>query len=402
MILPLLLALTAHAQDVPVPTAKSSAESETMAQIRHDLFGATFVPFYQYIRFDSQSGNTQFVGYAGIGAVSGLDHPPNVDLYTLHAQRKAGRGEWVLGRQQASTLQRRQTFDGARYWWRPNGHVALDAWGGVARHFDLDDFRDGTGIGRIAMNLRGGPMLVRAGAQVEAGKDTPFIAREDLQARATLGKGVDAPVLEGLISIAEPDFTVEWGRVEVRVPVGGRVDLGLHGQHREAANPNALFGDAILATLAGGGVNEAGVSVIAYGPQWARFSGTYRLVDYTGPTAGQGLGHEIDLAYMPGRTGKSYRITPSYSFRSGPNGAYHAFYVVADDRLDDGTRVQARAAVVPFQKGHDRWRVAVDGGLEGSRDLTPGTSLRASLDAATDGTFKVDLRLGAAITVRLP
>jgi hypothetical protein len=394
----LVILLTLAAFGQAVSTSKSTAESETMAQLRHDLFGEQIVPVYQFIRFDSQTGNTQFVGYAGLGAVSGLDNPGDVDLYSLHARRKAGHGEWVLGRQQATTLRRRQTFDGLRYWWRPNGKVAFDVWGGIARHHDIDDFRDGTGLARAATSASAGPLLLRAGVQVEAGPETEFIARQDLHARVALGRTASSPVVRALVGVAEPDFAVEWARLEVRVPAGP-LDVTLHGQHREAADPRSLFGDAILHTLAGGGVNEAGASLRVYGTKWAQFSGGYRLVTY-----GDGesdLGHAVDVSYLPGRGRGILSVRPRYAFRRGPNGAYHALYADTIADVDDATRLEARAAVVPYRKGHDGWRVALDGGVEGERDLTPGTSIRAGVDIGTDGLFKVDLRAGAAITVRL-
>jgi len=391
----LLLACAAFGQ--AVSTSKSSAESETMAQLRHDLFGEQLVPVYQYIRFDSQTGNTQFVGYAGLGAVSGLDNPGDVDLYTLHARRKAGHGEWVLGRQQATTLRRRQTFDGLRYWWRPNGRVAFDVWGGIARHHDIDDFRDGTGLARAEASTSTGPLLLRAGAQVEAGPKADFIAREDLDARISLGRGASSPVVQALAGVAEPDFTVEWARLEVRVPAGP-LDVTLHGQHREAADPQSLFGDAILDTLAGGAVDEAGASLRIYGTRWARFSGGYRLITYRSEAE---WGHAVDVSYMPGRGRGIVSVRPHYAFRSGPNGAYHALYTEAIAQVDEATRLAARAALVPFRKGHDDWRLALDGGIEGERDLAPGTSVRAAVDVGSDGLFEVDVRAGAAITVRL-
>lgn len=391
----LLLIASALAQ--PVPTI---AESETIAQLRHDLLGERLLPIYEYIRFDSQTGNTQFVGYAALETLIEPEPPADVDLYALYARRKVADGEWVLGRQQATTLLRRQTFDGGRFWWRPTGRFALEAWGGVARHQGLDDLLDGTGIARISANYGQGPLLVRGGVQLEAGPETSFIARQDLQARLMLGGG-NPTVVEGLLSVAEPGFVPEWARLEVRTPRVWITDFTVHAQHREVADPRSLFGDAILQDLVGGPVDEVGVGIRAHGARWARLSATARLLAYDLAGSDEpSLGQAIDLQYVQ-PLGAPVRLTPRYTFRTGPGGVYHALYAMTDTDLSDRARVRGWGAVAPYRKHDDPWGWTTAVGAEGEYAITGGTSLRLFGEVASDVVFKIDTRIGAALTVAL-
>jgi hypothetical protein len=399
-----LLALAFAAE--PVETAKRSAESETIAQVRHDLLGERILPIYEYVRFDSQTGNTQIVGYLGLEAISGIDRAGDFDIYALFARRRAGQGEWMIGRQAATTMRRRQTFDGARYWWRPSPNVTFDVWGGVARHQDLDDFRDGIGIARGAVSGSVGPLDLRAGAQVEAialgrdrlAGDEPFLLRQDAEVRLVLGQGSPL-VIEALGALAEPGPVVEWARLEVTAPTIGPLELSVHAQRRQATDWSSVFADRILIDLVGGPVDQIGSTLRVHDVDWSRFAVSYHLVHYD-QLGGARWGHHVDVRYVDGLA-SAVRVTPIYTFRSGPGGVVHSASSVVTWRVDDATRLLGRVAVVPYRKGHQPWALAADVGVEASRDLTAGTSLRLMADLARDSFFKSDLRVGAALTVAL-
>ena len=410
---PLLLGL-ALLLSPGIQAAEPTAELETVAQIRHDLWGDPWLPVWSYVKVRKEVHGPVAYGYGvdayvGLEWAGGIDQPSDFDLYSLNVEGEQAWGRWVVGRQRAFGALRPQTFDGLRLDWRASDALSFSVWGGEARHQDLDDLRDGVHMGRVDGTFHGGGLVARAGVQVEVGPDTPLITRQDLEARATAQDWPLHPDLLGRLSVAEAEntestnlvTTPELARVELGVRPIAALRANLHAEHREAADPDSLFGEAILESLAGGAVNSAGVGLRVSGERFAALYGSWSLVSY-GPRDVEWYGHEIDLHWVSGLDHRTWRLTPGYLFRSGPGGLFHAPSLAGKLDLGDFTTVGARLAVVPYRKLHGSWELATTLGLDGSLRPTEWVSFGARLDISADALFALDVRGTGVLTLAVP
>ena len=397
-----LLALVAS----PARAAEPTAEAETVAQVRHDLFGDSYLPGWEYLRFRKEVHGPVAYGfgldaYLGLAWDEGLDRPMDFDVYTLAAEGEEAWGHWVLGRQQAFAATRPQTFDGARVIWRQSDRVTLGAWAGQGRHQDLDDLADGLPLGRVEATVHDGGLVARGGVQLEAGDASVVVVRQDAEARLTLSDVVTAPDVAARLVLAEPDPAVEWARFEAGFhPVSG-LRASVHAQHRESVDPNSLFGDKVLEALAGGPVNSAGASVRLSGRDFATLYGNWSLTSYD-QKGDEIFGHEVDLAWTPGAMTDRVRVSPGYTYRSGPGGLFHAGSISARVAVRDDTDLSLRGAVVPYRKGRAEWEFVVAGGCEADVELRDWVRVAAAVDAASDALYVLDVRGTAVLTLAVP
>jgi len=386
--------------------AEPVAELQTVAQLRHDLWGDPYAPLYTYFRARKEVHGPVANGfgldaYLGMEWAQGLDHPSNLDIYSLNVEGEEFWGQWVVGRQRAFGALRPQTFDGARLALRPSDNINIDIWGGYARHQDLNDLLDGAAMGRVDTTLHEGVLAARVGAEVQAGPDTPFIARQDAEARLSLFDLPLHPDVLGRVVVAEPDPTVEWARLELGFRPVSALRTSVHAQHREAADPNSLFGDAILQTLADGAVDAVGVGMRLSGARYAVLSGGWSLLRY-GPDNEDWWGNEVDVHWTPGIFTHNWRLMPGYTYRSGPGGVYHAPSVAGTYDLSDAVKVGARGTIAPYRQSHAPWDVVVAGSADVSFAPTDWVQVAAQVDASHDALYALDMRGAAVLTLALP
>ncbi len=388
------------------PARAAELELESAAQLRHDYLGQRMVPAWQTLHLAGESNGLAYQGLAGLEWQAGLGQTVDPDIYALNLGGPLLGGQWTLGRQQGLGALRPQTYDGAGYQRELGRLLSLQAWGGLARHQDLDDLLDGAGLGRVALGLHSRQLQARLGSQVEYGAETPLVLRQDAEARLALGGGERAPRLGARAVLAEPfegettRAVLEWAQADLWARPWSPLELSLHGRHRRAADPGALFGEAILDSLAGGAVQEAGAGLRLLGARWSVLSARYALISYGDQE--RGLGHRIDSSWQPALGDRSLRIIPAYSSRSGPGGSYHALSATGRWQACDKARLLVRGAAVPFLKGEDPWDLALAGGLELQLELARWMRAGASFDAASDPERNADLRGGAYLVVGLP
>lgn len=396
-----LLALVA----APVLAADAGVQSETVLQLRHDFYGDPLVPAWELLSFDAAAAGQQFEGYLGLEWANGLGDDLDPDLYALTVRGDAGALGWTVGRQQVVTHRRLQSLDGGRLDAGLGDHVVLSAWGGYARHQDLDDFADGTGMGRLEATFRGGPLFARLGGWVEDGSDG-LINRQDATVRAAFDKVRTAPAIGAMASYAEGNTidgsgALELARVELSATPAGSVRTTLHAQHREAVDPDALMGAAILDAFAPDGVDEVGVGLRAPTARWAALSASWAMSTFT--TNGEEMyGHTVQATWLPARSDSMVRLSPGYRFQAGPGGMYHAGIATVMLDVTDDTEVTVRAAAVPYRKLHDPWDLAIDGRLAVSQRIIKQFAAAAMVEAARDANFARDLRGGLVLTVEVP
>ncbi len=366
--------------------AAPAAESETLAQVRHDFFGERSVPVATFLRLYEDNA------YASMQAAMRLDQDAEVDLYLINASSRRPWGHWGLGRLLAPAPLRPQIIDGARLGWQRQG-LALEAWGGVARQMELQDLREGQPMARAQASWASRALWARAGAQI----DSELRGDAELLFRSSSLPGRPSA---SLLAVASPETPMEWTRVELGASPVSRLRLSAHAQHREAVDPSALLGEAITASLAPGGVDELGLGARLSSASWSQVSATYAL----SRTSEQGepvLGHAVDLSWLPPRRGGPLHLSPAYRFRSGPGGQLHAAYATATASLGDHRQLLGRAAVVPYQKLSQPWDTALTGGLE-LRQAWGWGQIQVGLDASSDATYAFDLRGSAGLVLRWP
>ena len=360
-----------------------TAEAESVAQLRLDLFGQPQVPMGQYLRVHEQHRGMELQGYAGLEWVTGVGG--EADLYLLQLSDEGVRGAWSLGRLVASSPVRPQVVDGALVSTQ-RGSLSLSAWGGMARHQGYDDLRAGLPTARAELGWAGGPLRVRSGAMVQGS------LHADVEAWV-LGPGQRAPSLRVLwMGGQEP---VEWARLEVGARPWSRLRATAHMQHRQALDPTALFGESLTATLAPDGVDEVGGSLRWSSPTWASWSASYALLA-SGGLGQDSWGHAVDLGYEPGRG--ELPLAPAYRYRSGPGGVFHALYAVSDLDLGKRRDLRVQAGVVPYHKLHEPWDTALTASLQLHQRLGRATQ-REGGDVASRQDRRVDPRLTLALVV---
>lgn len=407
---PLLLLLLA----LPARAAEPAAELETVAQLRHDLWGEPTLPLWSYLRYAKEVHGAVAQGfgvdaYLGLAWEAGLDQPSDLDVYDLQLEGEQRWGRWVLGRQRATAALRPQTFDGARLDWRASESLGLSLWAGEARHQDLDDLRDGLEMGRLDATLHRGALVARGGVQLESGKDSPLALRQDAEARlrgARLKSQPDAR-LRFVLAEARPEAdapmqaAVELAEAELGVRPVAALRTSLHASHREAADPTALFGEAILDHLASGAVDRAGAGLRLSGARHAALYARWSLVR-TGPENEPWTGHEVDLSWSSPLGDRPLRLSPGYLFRSGSGGAFHAPSLAARLALGDRASVGARAAVAPYRSHQAPWQLVSTAALDGSVRPASWVGLDARLEACSDALMAFDLRGTAVLTLAVP
>lgn len=388
----LLLAVPAHALEL---------QSETVAQIRHDFFGQPIVPLYQYLRLSQDQGGVRIDGYGSLAWSSGLDNSADPDLYQLSATSSESWGTWQVGRQQAVSVIRPWTFDGAHVVLHPAEGLQVGAWGGWSRHQDLDDLADGAGIGRLEARWFKGPFATRLGVVGQAEPGSTPTMEEDIELWFTPRSAPLSPAARALVVAGQPGDPLQWARLELSASPISRLRTTVHAQTRTAIDPTALLGEAIIETFAPDGVDEFGGSLRVSDAHWAAFSSSYALVRYTQQDTTM-WGHSVDISYQPGARNATLRVVPGYSFRAGPGGMYHALRATGEVDLDDATAVSLQAAVVPYRKLHDPWATAVTTGLDLDRDLGRLVHVQGGVDVVADALYKIDLRGTLALTVVAP
>ncbi len=396
--IPLVLAAlggAARADD----SGATTVVSETAAAVRHDFFGQAFVPFWETLQVDSRVGSTAVHGYVGLEAPMGGVSDLDPDVYALTAEGSGGGLRWTLGRQQVITQRRLQSLDGARVVWAAGDAVQVEAWGGLARHQDLDDLSDGIGVARVAAGWRGGPASVKVGGWLEAEEHPLYHA--DVEARYRPAGSRQRPDLRALLSGTWPAGVVDRARVEFSFAPHPQATLTALAGHRESPDPDGMLGEAVLDAFAPDGVDEAGLRLRLADARWSALSTGYHLSTYV--AAGERrYGHTVQAAWMPGRTDLPVDLSPGYRFQSGPGGAYHALFLTARYALSDATGLWARGAVVPYRKLHDPWDTALDGAVGLRQAVGERVEVRGEVELARDALFEREVRGGLVARVEVP
>ncbi len=385
-----------------VPSQAGELELESVAQLRHDHLGELYVPAWQLLRFEQAAGPVDLQGYAGLEWMAGVPSPIDPDIYRLSASGQLAGGEWAAGRLRGVGALRAQTFDGVSYRHGIGDHLWAGGWAGLTRHQDIDDLLDIGDMARVELGWNSAAMQLRGGAEIATGPTTPTIARQDLQGRLRLGSGTRPARLGARVVVAEPiqdasGAVLEWARVDTAVRPWSPLELSAHAQHREAADPDALFGDAILDALAGGAVQEAGLGARLIGARWSSLSMRYAVVGYG---EGHSWGYRADVAWQPGRSDATLRAYPALCSRVGPGGQYHAVSSVLRWSASDATALAGSLAFVPYQQAEQPWATLVTGGLQLQQRVASWAQLGAMVDVAADGAGLFDLRGGATLNLR--
>ena len=377
--------------------AADAIESETIVQARHDFFGEPITPLYQYVRVFEHAGPVDVAAYAGGEWADGIEEPGDAELYLLEARGRTGIARWTLGRQQAIEVFRPRTFDGARIELAPSDQIAIDAWGGVARHHDLDDLEDGEATGRVSLSVRSTAASVRLGLGVDP--NATHAVQEDAEARVRFG-GAAMPEARALVVLGGADL--RWGQLAIAASAVPGVRFTVEGEHRATWDPTDQLGEAVVAAFAPESVDSVGVGMRVSDRTWSAWSVDYAFDSYEqGAVAERVYGHSIDASYASGRRRAPVRVVPSYRFRAGPGGMFHAGYATALWALADPTTLSATGAVVPYRKLHDPWATALAGGLRLGQEIGSMVTLTAGIDVASDATWIVDVRGNGTLLVRL-
>lgn len=386
--------------------ARGATDLETIAQVRHDLWGQVRMPGWQLVRLRTESGALVVDGYAGLEWASGLGQGVDPDLYHLNATWSQDTVSVTAGRLPVQGALWMQTLDGASVSWMRGPGVQVEGVVGVARHQDLDDFLDGAFLSRLGAVLTREDLVGRVGFQVESGTATPTAMRQDGEIRYTPHLGDLEPRLGARVVMGESvvyagPAILEWGRVEGSFKPRAGLRTGVHAQRRAAVDPDSLFGDKILSTYTDGAVNELGMEGSMLGPRWATMSAraawvTYERVD------GRKSGGVVDVSWVSPRGDEELRIAPAWSARTGPNGAFHTLSAVETWRMDARDVVTVRQGLVPFRKGYQPWEVAASVGGELDHTFNPWARARVEADLATDAMELLEWRVAAAVVVSAP
>jgi hypothetical protein len=376
--------------------AAEAVESETVLQARHDFFGEPYTPLYQYVRVFEETRGVDVAAYAGAEWADGLDEPVNPELYLLEASGRVGWARWTLGRQQAVEIFRPSTFDGARLELSPSDAVSVDAWGGVARHHDLDDLVDGVAVGRASLRLQSSAAALRAGLGIDPSGEHPV--QEDLEGRIRLGHRGPMPEARALLVLGGADL--RWSQLALSANVASGVRLTVEGEHRATWDPTDLLGESLVAAFAPTAVDSVGIGMRVSDRTWSALSVEYAFDSYE-QVDERVYGHSIDASYASGRRRAPVRVVPSYRFRAGPGGMFHALYATALLDVGDDRTLGATGALVPYRKMHDPWATTLAGGLRASQALGSHVTITAGMDAASDAVYAFDLRANGTLLVTL-
>jgi hypothetical protein len=381
---------------VPVAWAADAYESETVIQARHDFFGEPLTPLYQYLRVFDRAGSVDVAAYAGAEWSAGIDEPVNPELYLLEASGRAGMARWTLGRQQATEVFRPETFDGARLELAPSDAVTLDAWGGIARHHDLDDLADGEATGRASIRLHSSAAALRFGLGIDP--ESEHSVQEDFEGRVRLGTHGVMPEARALVVLGDTDL--RWSQLSLAASVVSGMRLTIQGEHRATWDPTDLLGESLVAAFAPTAVDSVGVGLRVSDRTWSALSVSYAFDSYE-QVDERVYGHAVDASYASGRRHSALRVVPSYRFRAGPGGMFQAVYATALLDVGDDTTLTATGALVPYRKLHDPWATAVAGGLRAGQAIGSHVTITAGADAASDAIYSFDLRASGTLLVTL-
>lgn len=389
-----VIAAVAAAQD----GAGIAVRSETVAELRHDLFGEAEVPLYQFLHVTSD-GAVAVDGYLGLSA-----NPTRGDLglavYALSASGRLAGATWRVGSQQGETALRPATFDGLWVAAPLGRRMVWISWGGWARHSDLgvDAFTAGLPVARSELRSVGGPIAAVVGAQLEAAQPD-LVAREDASVRLGDMYGRSASALVALAETVGGSVGLERARGELAT----RIAPGWSGStwaERRKTEVETLLADDILPVFAPEGVDEVGVRLRAVGPRLASASASYAIGRAVGELAvgPPALTHRVDVGWTAGPSRPAWPAF-AWRWRSGSGGAYHALSVNEAVALSDRTAARATAALVPYRRGSDPWRLAFAGGGELEERLGGTSAVQVGADLSTDAVWALDVRAHAALTL---
>ena len=371
--------------------AQSERLSETIVEVRHDLYGERMIAGWQVVSIAEHHHGASIHAMAALDALSGVDERLDPDLYLLSARIPWRGTRWTVGRQRAVGALRPVTLDGARVE-VVFPHATLEAWGGIARHQDLDDLADGTTIGRMRGTFGGRRWNLALGGELQS--EVALLPRADAEARVHLGK---TRWTGGAVAGWDESVILEHGRFGVAARLG-RLDAELHGAHREATLPGNLLDDRILASFAPDGTDEVGVGGRWINSGWSSMSARYALQTYL--LLDERLwGHAVDLGWDPGPT-TTLQFLPAFRFRASPGGILYAFWLVSRAPLGRFD-VEARGAVVPFRAGRSTWDVAAHLGADLGRSFGP-IRITTGFDSASDAHYHLDLRGHMVVRLEAP
>lgn len=391
---------------VASPSARGATDLETVAQVRRDLFGQWMLPAYELVRVTLPGDRTSVDALAAVEWTAGVERAADLDVYYLSWAREGERADLSVGRLRAIGALRPQTLDGVRLDVPLGGALTIESWAGWARHQDLADLLDGAGMGRLGLRLVHGGVAGRLGVETEVGPEVPLLLRQDVEVSAEARGGKVRPGVSARAVVAEPlgaggGAVPEWLEVEGSLHPGAGFETLAHARHRAAADPGSLFGDAVLDALSGGAVQELGGKVRWTGSRWSSISASYTSLFYA-RDAGAVPGHGVDAAWRSPRGELGFVVIPSYTWRTGPGGSYHAVAITEHLPLGDATRLDLREGVVPYQKVDEPWDLAATAGLDVGRNLGRMVRCRGSVEVASDAFNLLDARGGLALEVLLP
>lgn len=383
----------------------AATDLQAVAQIRRDLFGQWMAPAWTLVRVSGADRRSSLDALAAVEGSAGLGRPLDPDLYLLQWSWAGEEAQVSAGRLRAVGALRPQTLDGLALERSIGPSATLETWAGVARHQDLADLLDGSGMGRVGLRLAHGALRGRVGLETEVGPQSPFLLRQDAEGVVESDRNRLHPRFSARAVLTEPigaggGVVPEWLEAHGSVSPWAGVQTSLHARHRQAADPTSLFGDALLEVLAGGAVQEVGAGVRLSDFRASSLSLGYSTLFYE-RDAGAVPGHAVDIRLRPPAGGGLVWV-PSYRYRSGPGGSYHALAITESFNLGDATRLDLQEAVVPFQKVDAPQDVAASLGLALSQELGHRVRLAGSADLATDAFFLLDARGGLNLEVLLP
>lgn len=386
-----------------LPLARAEVSMEGIAQARQDLLGEPYYPAWTYLSA-RHAGPVSVDAYAGLDWAAGLEQSSDADIYTLAFSGQGAAGRWAAGRQIGLASLRRQTYDGLSLALPLGGGFELASWGGWARHQDLDDLSEGSGVARASIEWRHPRAIAVLGAQFEGGPDDPAMLRQDLQARVQAGPRQAPGWLSARVVLAEDPSEAgpavpEWAEGAAGIRLWSPIGAGVYLRHRETADPESLFGDAILQDLAGGVVEEWGGNLSLQGRRWSSVDARYARTFYDD---GASTGHSADLSYLPPRTDAPFSLLPAWSYRSGPGGVYHAFSARGTMRIGERADLGVKVALIPFHRDQEPWTFLGVGGLDARRRLHRNLLLTGGADLVAGDGEPVDARLLVSILVESP
>ena len=375
---------------IGIAMAAPQVQSETVVEIRHDLFGQPIVPVFQYLRLTEDEGPVSVDGYLGLEAASdgGSEHPR---IYAFNAAGNWRGSDWRVGTQTVLLPSHPQTMDGGRLAvpLAPGaGEVTMIL--GNARRHDLDDLAAGVGLGRLEWRVDHAQWAARAGVQTEVGAG-PVVGRQDLELRA--GNPRQGQVA-ALVAIAEPGPGLEWGRIEARTWMESRVEVTGWVERRETI-VETLLADDILGRFSESPVDEVGGRLRLVDARRNSVAASYGIGRYT-PVDVAATTHRFDVEW---RSSRPTIPRPAWRFRTGPGGEYHAVSVQSVAPLLDDLALVWRGAAIPYRRGSDVWRLAGTAGGDLVGPLGHIGRLAVGADAASDAVWAIDLRAHVALTL---